>query len=108
MRLQHELCVCTGLFDEYAGLLNLPFLQSLRCGSMDKRQLQVEVSNWINEFDKKNSTDSVTRLKVEGLIFEASYKFIVNLSSYKASSWQTKTSDQRASCRTISRRKTDI
>ena len=45
---------------------------------MDKRQLQVEVSNWINEFDKKNSTDSVTRLKVEGLIFEASYKFIVN------------------------------
>ncbi len=32
-----------GLFDAHAGLLNLPFLQSLRPGSMDKRQLQVEV-----------------------------------------------------------------
>ena len=42
------------------------------------RQLQVEVSNWLNEFDKKNTADSVTRLKVEGLLFEASYKFIVN------------------------------
>jgi hypothetical protein len=51
-----------GLYEEYAGLLNLPFLQSLKSG--DKRQLQVEVSNWIHDFDKKNSADSVTRLKV--------------------------------------------
>ena len=84
-----------GLCDEYAHLLNLPWLQSLgqqqeeeeanggagsRLGAqgMDKRQLQIEVSNWINEFDKRNVTDSVTRLQVEGLLFEASYKFIVN------------------------------
>lgn len=91
-----------GLCDEYAHLLNLPWLQSLgqqeqgeageageACASgtsgsslgaqgLDKRQLQIEVSNWINEFDKKNQTDSVTRLQVEELIFEASHKFIVN------------------------------
>lgn len=47
-------------------------------GGGDKRQLQVEVSNMIYEFDRKNSTDSVTRLKVEQLIFEASNKFLVN------------------------------
>eukprot|EP00928_Gymnodinium_smaydae_P100356 TRINITY_DN9823_c2_g4_i1.p1 TRINITY_DN9823_c2_g4~~TRINITY_DN9823_c2_g4_i1.p1 ORF type:complete len:2328 (+),score=476.05 TRINITY_DN9823_c2_g4_i1:208-6984(+) len=68
-----------GLCEKHAGLLNLPFLQSLNDGKLrDTRQLQVEVSNWINEFDKKNTVDSVTRLKVEELIFEASYKFIVN------------------------------
>jgi hypothetical protein len=72
-----------GLAEEHAGLLNLPFLQSLAQageggGGLDKRQLQVEVSNWINEFDQKNSVDSVTRAKVEGLLFEASYKFLVN------------------------------
>jgi hypothetical protein len=68
-----------GLYEKYAGLLNLPFLQSLKPGSFeDKRQLQVEVSNLIHEFDKKNTVDSVTRHKVEELIFEASNKFMVN------------------------------
>jgi hypothetical protein len=38
----------------------------------------VEVANLIHEFDRKNSADSVTRIKLEGLIFEASYKFLVN------------------------------
>ena len=54
-----------GLCEQYASMLNLPFLQSLKGNLDDKRQLQVEVSNWISEFDKKNTTDSVTRLKVE-------------------------------------------
>ena len=66
-----------GLYEEHAALLNLPFLQSVKHGA-DKRELQVEVSNLIHEFDKKNSVDSVTRLHIEGLIFEASYKFLVN------------------------------
>ena len=65
-----------GLYSEHAACLNLPFLQSLKHEN-DKRQLQVEVSELINEFDKANK-DSVTRLKVEELIFEASYKFMVN------------------------------
>ena len=74
------ICLCdAGLFEEHVGLLNLPLLQSLKEGSLrDKRELQVEVSNWIIEFDQKNNADSVTRLKVEELIFEASYKFMVN------------------------------
>ena len=39
----------------------------------------LEVSNWISECDKKNQGDLVvTRLRVEELIFEASYKFIIN------------------------------
>ena len=97
-----------GLCEQYAGLLNIPFLKSLkRGGQLDKKELQVrvtlctpalllalttpsyhplsvcaplqvEVSNWISEFDKKNTSDSVTRLKVEMLLFEASYNFIVN------------------------------
>ena len=68
-----------GLYEQHAGLLNLPFLKSLSRGSLsDKRQLQVEVSNWINDFDKKNTADSVTRLKVEELIFECSYNFMIN------------------------------
>jgi hypothetical protein len=66
-----------GLYEKYSTLLNLPFLTSLKQGN-DKRQLQVEVSNMIHEFDKKNTADSVTRIKMEELIFEASYKFIVN------------------------------
>eukprot|EP00931_Biecheleriopsis_adriatica_P048723 TRINITY_DN28156_c0_g1_i1.p1 TRINITY_DN28156_c0_g1~~TRINITY_DN28156_c0_g1_i1.p1 ORF type:complete len:2295 (-),score=500.02 TRINITY_DN28156_c0_g1_i1:122-7006(-) len=65
-----------GLYEEHAVSLNLPHLSSLNHPN-DKRQLQVEVSNLISEFDK-TSNDSVTRLKVEELIFEASYKFIVN------------------------------
>ncbi len=102
-----SLLIDFGLAEEYAALLNLPFLQSLRAasgdgatsargiraggsegrgtggggsgGAVDKRQLQVEVSNWINEFDKRNQADLVvTRLRVEELLFEASYKFIVN------------------------------
>ena len=64
-----------GLADEYAPLLNLPSLPSIAAleggGSagrrLDKRQLQVEVSNWINEFDQRNVVDSITRAKVEGL-----------------------------------------
>ena len=32
----------------------------------------------IYDFDKKQRADSVTRIKIEGLIFEASYKFLVN------------------------------
>ena len=66
-----------GLFEEHVGLLNVPGLQSLKRGR-DTRQLQVEVSNMIFEFDQKNSNDSVTRLQVEELLFEVSHKFIVN------------------------------
>ena len=61
----------------------MPSLTCLEGGAnagrrLDKRQLQVEVSNWINEFDQRNVVDSVARAKVEQLLFEASYKFIVN------------------------------
>ena len=62
----------------HANLLQLPSLLSLKDGGRDKRQLQVEVSNLIYEYDKKNTTDNVTRLKVEELIFECSSKFMVN------------------------------
>ena len=54
-----------GLSEAHGHLLNLPFLSSLPGdGPLDKRQLQVEVSNWIAEFDQKNTADSVTRIKV--------------------------------------------
>jgi hypothetical protein len=66
-----------GLFVQYSTLLHLPFLQALQHGGNTK-ELQVEISNWIHEFDKKNVSDSVTRLKVEELLFEMSYKFMVN------------------------------
>ena len=60
-----------GLFEQHAQRLNLPFLQSLKHGGTDiKKQLQVEVSNLIHEFDKKNGADNVTRSKVEALLFE--------------------------------------
>jgi len=65
-----------GLYDDYVHLLNLPFLQCLQ--HSDTRELQVEISNLIYEFDRKNQSDSVTRSKVEELIFEASYKFLIN------------------------------
>ena len=39
---------------------------------------QVEVANVIFEVDKKRSGDSVTRGKVEALVFECGYKFLVN------------------------------
>ena len=60
-----------GLYEEYGALLNLPYMQSLQRLD-DKRQLQVEVANLIAEFDRKNHSDAVTRIKVEALIFEAS------------------------------------
>ena len=88
-----------GLYDEHAGLLNLPWLQQLQRG--DKRQLQagfsqprsaapppsgarasdaalrsrqVAVANMILEFDKKNTADAVTRTKLEQLIWEAPHE----------------------------------
>eukprot|EP01043_Picozoa_sp_COSAG02_P023858 COSAG02_NODE_1285_length_13457_cov_11.145606_9_plen_1761_part_00 len=66
-----------GLYEEHARLLNLPFLHRMH-NLHNKRQLQVEVATLIHEFDRKNRTDAVTRLKLEELIFEASYKFVVN------------------------------
>ena len=66
-----------GLYEMYGGLLNLPYMQSL-ARLDDKRQLQVEIANMIHEFDRKNNADSVTRIKVEQLLFSASYKFIIN------------------------------
>lgn len=66
-----------GLYEEHAAILNLPFLQQM-LHLHDTRELQVAVANQIHEFDRKNSTESVTRLKLEELIFETSYKFMVN------------------------------
>ena len=66
-----------GLYSTYGSLLNLPYMQSLHHLN-DKLQLQVEIANLIHEFDRKNNSDSVTRIKVEELLFEASYKFVVN------------------------------
>mmetsp|Transcript_16564 Transcript_16564/g.40507 ORF Transcript_16564/g.40507 Transcript_16564/m.40507 type:complete len:2315 (+) Transcript_16564:297-7241(+) len=67
-----------GIYDKYVKLLNLPLLQSLQHSSADTKELQVEVANLIYEFDKKNTNDHVTRSRVEELIFEISYKFLVN------------------------------
>lgn len=66
-----------GLYEEHGGLLNLPSMESLKHGN-DTKALQVEVANIIFEFDKKSTADSVTRSKVEALIFETGYKFLVN------------------------------
>lgn len=66
-----------GLYQQYVGLLNVPFLHCLQ-HKADTRELQVEVANLIYEFDRKNMSDSVTRSRVEELIFEVSYKFLVN------------------------------
>jgi len=66
-----------GLYDDHAALLNLGVTKRMTNLS-DKRQLQVEVANLIHEFDRNNTSDSVTRIKLESLIFEASYKFLVN------------------------------
>ena len=68
---------------------NKPSLDSRSSGKLDTKQLQVEISNLISDFEKKKVAgtsggggggggDSVTRLKVEELIFEVSYKFMVN------------------------------
>jgi len=77
-----------GLYQQYVGLLNVPFLQCLQ-HEADTRELQVEVANLIYEFDRKNTSDSVTRGRVEELIFEASYKFLVN-KDFKVQSRQFK------------------
>ena len=66
-----------GLYEEHGSLLNLPYLKSLQHRN-DKLQLQVEVANMIHEYDRKNTSDTVTRIKVEDLLFEVSYKFLVN------------------------------
>ena len=66
-----------GLYQQYVGLLNVPFLQCLQ-HQADTQELQVEIANLIYEFDRKNTSDSVTRSRVEELIFEVSYKFMVN------------------------------
>jgi hypothetical protein len=68
-----------GLYQEYVGLLHLPFLNCLQHQS-DTRELQVEIANLIYEFDRKNTVYSVTRNRVEELIFETSYRFLVNKS----------------------------
>ena len=64
-----------GLFERHVGLLNIPFLHDLQHKS-DTRELQVEIANKIYEFDRKNTSNAVTRNKVEELIFETSYKFL--------------------------------
>lgn len=66
-----------GLFDQYASLLNIPWMKDLQ-HEADTRELQVEVANLIYDFDRKHNADSITRSKVEELIFEVSYKFLVN------------------------------
>jgi hypothetical protein len=66
-----------GLYVQYVKLLNLPSLECLQ-HSTDTKELQVEVANLIYEFDKKNANDHVTRTRVEELIFETSYKFLIN------------------------------
>ena len=64
-----------GLFEQYVDLLNLPFLHDLQHRS-DTRELQVEVANKIYEFDRNNTSNAVTRAKVEELLFEISHKFL--------------------------------
>jgi hypothetical protein len=66
-----------GLYEKYRSLLHLPFLRCLQ-HQADTRELQVEIANFIYEYDRNNSNDTVTRAKVEELIFEASYKFLIN------------------------------
>ena len=66
-----------GLFDEFAGLLNIPFMQDLQ-HEADTRELQVEIANMIYDFDRKHTENKIMRSHVEGLIFEVSYKFLVN------------------------------
>ena len=65
------------LYEQHSNLLNLPLLRCLE-HQADTRELQVEVANLIYEFDRKNTSDNVTRGRVEELIFEMSYKFLVN------------------------------
>ena len=55
----------------------MSFLNDLQHKS-DTRELQVKVANKIHEFDRNNVSNSVTRSKVEELLFEISHKFLVN------------------------------
>ncbi len=66
-----------GLYEQHVGLLNLPFLHDLQHQG-DARELQVELANQIYDFDRKNMSDSVTRSRVQELIFEVSHKFLIN------------------------------
>lgn len=66
-----------GLYDQYVSLLNIPFMKDLQ-HEADTKELQVEVANLIYDFDRKHNADTITRSKVEELIFEVSYKFLVN------------------------------
>ena len=66
-----------GLYDQYVSLLNIPFMKDLQ-HEADTKELQVEVANLIYDFDRKHNEDTITRSKVEELIFEVSYKFLVN------------------------------
>eukprot|EP01094_Clydonella_sp_ATCC50884_P018479 TRINITY_DN341_c0_g1_i1.p1 TRINITY_DN341_c0_g1~~TRINITY_DN341_c0_g1_i1.p1 ORF type:complete len:2401 (-),score=1116.71 TRINITY_DN341_c0_g1_i1:178-7182(-) len=66
-----------GLYEEHAALLNLPMLRRL-VHREDKRELQVAVANHMHEFERRNTEDPVTRTHLEQLVFEVSYKFLVN------------------------------
>lgn len=66
-----------GLYREHVGLLNLSFLRCLQ-HKTDTQELQVEIASLIYEFDRKHTEDSVTRGQVQELLFETSYKFLVN------------------------------
>lgn len=61
-----------GLYEKHFALLNLTFLKDLQ-HKADTLELQVEVANLIFESDRMNHTDSVSRWKVEELIFEGKY-----------------------------------
>jgi len=66
-----------GLYEKHAGLLNLPFLYELQHQG-DTKELQVEIANKIYDFDRKNTSSAITRLRVQELLYETSYKFLVN------------------------------
>jgi hypothetical protein len=66
-----------GIYEQHAGLLNLPFLNELQHKG-DTKELQVEVANRIYDFDRKNTSDAITRSNVQELLFETSYKFLIN------------------------------
>lgn len=61
------------LYDKYGGLLNISYLNN----EQDKKKLQIQISNMINEMDKNNK-ESIQRSKIENLINELSHKFLVN------------------------------
>ena len=55
----------------------MPFFNYLK-HKTDTRELQVEVANRIYKFDRENENGYVARHRVEDLLFETSYKSIVN------------------------------